>query len=441
MIHPHLLVSKAIVTIGLSRQIERLQARKRVYQQIVDSKEIERWQLDAFNRRWIEACAKYRFYGDWKKSNGLPDKIDHFDQLRQFPVLRKSDIQANFEKIAHDAEPCSFISTGGSTGEPTRFPRVKSDLEWIYSSMYLGRSWWNINPADPIMLIWGHSHLFGTGMSRWFLKARRNIMDWMINTKRLDAYRLDDRSLAMHWLDLVRNPGSHIVCYTSVIRRLLDYLEDSHIDGGVAKIRGVILTSETIGPSDIERIHRHLGAPTIIEYGMAETGVLAYSKPTSHSLHFFWDAFHTYLGAGDELIITTLHDARFPLINYGTEDRAESVESVVPFVCKGIRGRVFDLLMLTMEDGTELEIYGELFVHIIKVNPALRSFFIHQKGRQIDVYLRYANSSQMEQEISKILHELKIEYPSVDTAYIRFHRLREDMRTLAGKQHIILREP
>jgi phenylacetate-coenzyme A ligase PaaK-like adenylate-forming protein len=56
------------------------------------------------------------------------------------------------------------ISTGGSSGEPTAFPTNKDESNFLYSNIYIGRSWWNIKPLDPTLLYWGHSHLFGSGI-------------------------------------------------------------------------------------------------------------------------------------------------------------------------------------------------------------------------------------------------------------------------------------
>jgi phenylacetate-coenzyme A ligase PaaK-like adenylate-forming protein len=384
----HRAFAKVFMQLAMPSRLKQLQDRVQLYAQSINEASVRQWQISAFNRQWGYAKTKYDFYKQWQKMHRLPDKIHQLHELNDFPVLRKCHIQDNIESIARQAAPCTFVSTGGSTGEPTKFPRSDDDVASIYSAMYLGRSWWDIKPGDRIIHIWGHAHLFGTGIGRRKAIASRKISDWLINTKRLDAYRLDDEALAQHWRVLKGEPGAIIVSYTSVVRRILDYLEDNRINGRDAKLRTIILTSEPVDHSDTTRVSRILGAPVAIEYGTAETGVLAYTRPGSTILHFLWDSFHCHIIQEGELAISTLNDLRFPLINYGTGDVIDGVESDVPFSCRAIRGRTNDRILLTMCDGSNLEVHSELLTHVIKTEPTVRSFFIHQKGRQIDVSLR-----------------------------------------------------
>jgi phenylacetate-coenzyme A ligase PaaK-like adenylate-forming protein len=251
---------------------------------------------------------------------------------------------------------------------------------------------------------------------------------------------LDDESLAQHWAVLKDEPGAVIVSYASVMRRILDYLEDNQIDGRDAKLRAIILTSEPVDQEDIIRVSRILGAPAAIEYGMAETGVLAYTRPGSTILHFFWDSFQCHVTPERELVVSTLNDLRFPLINYGTGDLVEGIESEVPFSCRAIRGRTNDHLLLTMCDGSDVEVHSELLTHVIKTEPTVRSFFIYQKGRQIDVSLRLSAGSDFATVVGNLLHELAIEFPDLNPGYLRFGSLNQDVRTIAGKQRFVVRE-
>ena len=49
----------------------------------------------------------------------------------------------------------------------------------------------------------------------------------------------------------------------------------------------MVVTSETVTDYDVNLIEKVFNVPCVIEYGMAETGVIAYSKDNSKILSYF----------------------------------------------------------------------------------------------------------------------------------------------------------
>jgi phenylacetate-coenzyme A ligase PaaK-like adenylate-forming protein len=427
---------------GLKDRLDLLARRKNLYARVADPSLIAHHQLVAFNAIWESARRRYRFYADWQRRHRLPDRLDDLAELAAFPLLRSSDIEENFATISADAQPCQLVRTGGSTGRPRYFPRGPEDHPLHHASMYLGRSWAGISPGDEIALIWSHTHLFGHGLKGRVNVARRHMKDWLIGTRRFSAYSLDDESMASYFQAMRARPGTVVVGYASCIRKLLDYVETSGIDGAAARIRAAIFCSETVFPKDLERVRRVLGAEPLIEYGMQETGVMAYSRPGTGDVTFFWDAFHAHMGPNQELVATTLLPVRFPLINFATGDRIEPLAGGdgPPFRCARILGRTRDVITLSMRDGKTIDAHSDFIFDILQIDDGVLSFFIHQKGRKIDIAVVAPTHEDLQRIERRLLHEIAREFPAIDTSAISFSFLEEEPRTIAGKRRYLLRD-
>jgi len=435
-------VARLVVGLGLRHRLMLLAERQARHRTIVAPDAIERWQLDAFNRIWAGATQRFRFYADWKRRHRLPDRIGAMADLTGFPVLRATDIEQNLEGIVEDAGSCRLIFTGGSSGSTRLFPRGNEDYALLYASMYLGRSWAGIKPGDDIVHIWGHEHLFGAGAWRHLRKIKRQAMDWLIGTRRLNAYRLDDESVASYFEAIRARPGAVVIGYVSALRKLLDYVERTGTDGRAARVRAMIFCGETVFPKDLDRVRRLLGTVPLVEYGMQETGVMAYSGPDGSDLTFFWDAFHCHAAADHELVVSTLQPVRFPLINYGTEDRIEPLEGMaaLPFRCARVTGRTGDVLQLTLRGHRRVEFHSDLIFDLLDVLPQVRSYFIHQKGETIDIAVELSPGHDLAHARAAFLRELTREFSDLEASRITFSLLQEERQTIAGKRQYLLRE-
>jgi phenylacetate-CoA ligase len=432
---------RLVVAVGLRRRLQLLAERQALHRRLDAPDLMAQYQLAAFNAVWRMARQRYRFYADWQRRHGLGDRIADLSELGHFPVLRKRDIEENFQAIAEDARPCGFVATGGSTGPASWFPRGPEDHAFLHSNMYLGRAWAGVAPGDTIVLIWGHEHLHGVGMNGHLNRLKRRLFDRLIGTERLSVYRLDDRSVSRYFAAIRARPGAVVVGYVSALRRLLDHVERAGIDGREAQIRAVIFCSETVFPRDLERVRALLGAVPLIEYGTGETGVMAYSAPDSSALTFLWDAFHCQVSDIGELHVTSLQRFRFPLINYGTGDRVRLLEGEdrLPFRCARIAGRTRTLLELRASDGRAMEVHSELLEDCLDLVPEVRSYFICQTGSEIDISVRTLGDQDLAATRRRFLDILARQCDAVDGSQIRFSPLLREPYTVAGKRQYVVR--
>jgi phenylacetate-coenzyme A ligase PaaK-like adenylate-forming protein len=435
-------LSKAIVGVGLRKRLHLLAERRELHRRVSDPGRIARLQLESFNSVWRLATMRVRFYAEWRRRHRLAEQLADLAELREFPILRKHDIEENFRTIAEDARPCSFIGTGGSSGPSTWFPRGPEDHAFLHSNMYLARSWAGIAPGDNIVLIWGHDHLYGFGLKGRLNRAKRQLMDGLIGTKRLSVYRLDDDTVSSYFDKIRARPGAVVVGYVSAIRKLLDFVERSGLDGRDARIRVVVFCSETVLAGDLDRVRSLLGAVPLIEYGMGEVGVMAYSTPETSDLTFLWDAFHCDVTNAGELLVTSLQPFRFPLINYGTGDRLKLLGGgyTLPFRCARIAGRTRALLELTLRDGRAIEVHSELLEDCLDLVPEVRSYVIRQKGRDIEIAVRTMADRPLEATRRRFLDLVGHQCGELDESKLTFSRLAQEPYTVAGKRQYVIRE-
>ena len=129
-----------------------------------DRETIERLQVAQFNAVWSYCLSDVPFYQLWAREHDLPYRIDRPSDLAAFPPLTKQVIVERSDEISGGAAVKSWVTTGGSTGEPARYPVGPHEADVTWANMYLGRGWWDIPPFDDHVMLWGHAHLLGTGL-------------------------------------------------------------------------------------------------------------------------------------------------------------------------------------------------------------------------------------------------------------------------------------
>jgi phenylacetate-CoA ligase len=414
------------------KRLKILDRKKKLYQISRSIDEIHQYQIDHFNKIWHKTINEIPFYQHWKKKYDLPNFIKNLDELKYFPTLEKKHIQENEDLIFLSSKNYTSISTGGSTGKPIRLPVSKIESLNSYANQYLGRSWWGIKPLDKIIFCWGHSHLFGSGIHGKINQYKRLLYDFIINTKRLNAYDMSLGSIDKYCQIIKKSNPVMIIGYTSSIYRIAKYIDENDFSiKNNSDLKAVVVTSETVTNYDINLIEKIFNTPCVIEYGMAETGVIAYSsKENSENMELFWD---TFIGVKDDknvLNITTINERIFPLINYKTDDLIESNDNHSILKIKKILGRKNDFLKIKIKNNI-IESHSEFFTHILKSIKNIENFKIIQK-KNLDIEIEYVSINNF--DVSEIFfNEISKEFNGVDKNTFIFRRVKDIQKTIAGK--------
>ena len=403
----------------LRRRLGAIAEKRRVYELPVKPEEVAARQIHRFNAVWRRCYETIPFYAWWRREHGLPAGISELTELDGFPVLTKSLIRKHQKLVLEGGTAKKYVSTGGSTGEPARFPTGPMDALTTYVDLYVGRSWHGVQPLDVMLLFWGHSHLFGTGIRGVLADYRRRAYDPVVNIRRLNAYDVSARTIARYYAVFRDSNPQVIAGYTSCIYKLARYIADNGPDrGDKARLKAVILTAETVTASDIELLEEVFQVPVVVEYGMAETGAIAYSRENPHKLRVFWDSVIARRGDGGILRVTTISERVFPLINYRTDDV----------------GRAQDVLRIELIDGGELEVTGILLVHVLKAYSNVYSIQFEQVDRtRIGISLVSDRELDLERVKRYFLRELARDHGRVASSSVEMRQVEAVGRTLAVK--------
>lgn len=283
--------------------------------------DIEAQQVENFNRIWAEAGEHIPFYKEWKKRHNLAGKIARLDELSSWPILTKSDLRDE-KKFLRDnmSLPKGCVMTGGSTGEPVRLPSW-GDLESGISQI-VGRMAYGIEPGDKTFLLWGHEHLYGTGVRRKINALKRRFKDWLANWIRVSAYDLS--AVAMHraYKVFARLKPKFVIGFSPAVLAFVRQNKDK--TGAIDSVRVILCTAGPLTLEEKSEIECFFGGTVCMEYGSVECGVMAYTRPQDGEYNVFWN---THLLQAQKQpdgefknLVTRLTDCYVPLIRYDIGD-------------------------------------------------------------------------------------------------------------------------
>ncbi|TDB77802.1 hypothetical protein [Micromonospora sp. KC723] len=411
------------------------------YDECPDRASIERRQVRRFNEIWAYCLAEVPFYRSWRREHRLPERIDRPSALWSFPPLTKEVLIARQDEVFQDGRIVDAYTTGGSTGQPTRYPRGAGEAGDRWVDAYLGRHWAGIRPTDPSLLLWGHAHLFGSGLRGRVAQARRRAADAVMNITRLNAYDLSEPSLRAHHAVLRRQDPVSLEGYTSAVFKLARHIESNRLDlGAPRRLRAVVLCAETASDADVALVERVFRAPAVIEYGSAETGVLAMSRARTRDIRVFWDSFTTLVDDDAELHVTTLGPRLFPLVHYAVGDRVVPSDIVDgnALAFHAVLGRRQDVVRVASARGV-LDLSAILPVHILKSYPGIVGVQFRQvRPDDLRIHVEADHQLDLADVTRYFTRELRRDHPEFLASSVSFTQITEPARTTAGKHALFV---
>ena len=426
---------KKYIKFFLKKRFLEINKKINLYDRKFDISYIEKYQLELFNSMWEKSFKQIPFYKYWKETNNIKPSLKYIKELDDFPILDNKIIKENYDLIISKSNVKSTISTGGSTGTPTIFPSSISNINDFYSTTYLGRKWWGIEPGDKIVLMWGHSHLLGTGINGKLNNTIRDIKDYILNIKRLNAYNMSIENIKLYYEEIKKIKPTAIIGYTSCIFKLAEYMIENNLSGSLGnQIKCIIPTAEMITTTDINKFKKAFKCNIAIEYGMAETGVVAYSRNNTLTLQIFWDSF--YVSLRDTLIVTTLKRDDFPLINYNTGDIViKNKESDNNYNIGLIQGRNKDIFYVGKKNSESYySISGIFFVHVIKNFPGVYSIQVQQLNNK-SIKISILSKKDLSLDTLKIffIKESQNDFPNLNYDLIYLDYKKDFISSVSGK--------
>lgn len=346
------------------------------------------WQLRRFNELWSGYCANIPYYRELV-SRGVPREFRTWSEFADsVPVMTKALIRERRRDLEDPSRPAQYERvTGGSTGEPTRMAEWNSARQWTMIDKWLGRSWWGVTPADPVFMVWGHSHLLNQSLRGTVGRISRKLRDAMLGTYRLSAYDLGPKSIERGVKDILAVRPKLIIGYSSALEYIARACADRRDQLRGLGLKGVLATGEQFMTDDGPRLISDVfGAPVIMEYGSVETDVIAYGHPGLQKEHglppaqgyrVFWQSYFLESaapsGTPGACLVTSLFPRRTPLVRYDIGDQIQTFPGHDPrgvLSFQHVVGRVND--MVRLPDGTE--VHTMAIKHCVEHQPGIARF-------------------------------------------------------------------
>ena len=414
----------------------------RYYSPPLSDTERVRIQLERLNAVWRDVRLHVPHYA--AHSREWPERWESLEQFAQcVPGTGRETLQKQLKGLVSTRRPPELWgATGGSTAQPVQIPRWKSEDAETRACQWVGRSWHGVEPDDRLFLLWGHSHLLGTGWRGWINARRRELDDWLLGYCRFSAYDLRDEAMEAAVRRILEYRPAYIVGYSVALDRLERAASAQRARLHELGIKVVIATSEALPyPDSAERLSDTFGCPVAMEYGAVEALGIAYMHPEG-GYRLFW---HNYLAEAERrgtrwvLRLTSLYPRSMPLVRYEIGDEIElspgSPDRVVGVTrFERVLGRCNDYVAL--RDGTL--VHSEGFSHAVRTCAAIGSYQAVQVGD--DLRLCFTGERDLTaEELVGLRKRLSVIHADLGT--IALERVDALTRTIAGKTPMIVRRP
>jgi phenylacetate-coenzyme A ligase PaaK-like adenylate-forming protein len=399
-------------------------------------------QLALLNRAWDETIAAVPFWSARVASGDVPRRFESLEEFAaRVPATDRALLQRERARLVHGARaPEVMRITGGSTAEPVQIPSWRSEFEFTHLDVWMARAWYGLAPEARQFLLWGHSHLLGSGWRGWINARKREISDRVLGYYRASAYDLAPDAMRRAANALIRFRPALVLGYSVALDRFAAANAGRREALRAAGVRLVLAAAEGFPSADSAAALADLfGCPVGMEYGAVETGLVAHTHPTG-GYRVFWRSYlieAERVGAHHRVRVTSLYPRCTPLVRYELGDEialpaeaADRVASVLRF--ERVVGRCNDYVVL--EDG--FTAHSEVFTHAVRMCSAVRAYQIVQaEGRLALLYTAEADLPAA--EARAIRERLARVHPGLGA--IGVERVAALHRTIAGKTPMVLR--
>lgn len=320
------------------------------------------------------------FYRDCLGVRGPPEDISLLD----LPIVDKARIRADTDAFLSRSwrdMPYLCKKTGGSTGDPWRYPLDRRAWAHQYAAAIHLRERVGYRYGEPVVLLGAPVSLGLEGQS-WKSRLRHRLER---HNQELTGFKVD-HAASVERVKRADAAGAALwYGYASTIAAMAN----AALREGIAVVgpRAVITTAEVLQPAWRDRIERAFGPRLFDEYGCNDGGVLAQTCAVGR-FHVAENVSVVEILHGDrpcpagvegDVTVTNLHARVLPFVRYKTGDRAVLGNDQCPCGVLGqtlerVSGRTGDHVKLP--DGTELS--TRAFAHVFKETPDVKAWQVVQ---------------------------------------------------------------
>lgn len=262
------------------------------------------------------------------------------DDLKKFPTLNKQLIKDNLNNIHTNLKekPVAYFS-GGSLSTPTKYflPQRSRSKEKAYNNYIFSKIEYHYR--DKTLLLKGREISIPEKDIYWEYEPIDNYFLLSNNYMNSDKFPL------MYEKTKAFNP-KYIFGYPSAI---LSFIKQCKLHGyAKLDIKGIMLSSETIYPNELQIIREFFGVDVLAHYGHTERIVIGYH--INDNSYNFLNSYGVPRIVDNQIIATSFDNFVMPFINYQTGDHVTGnieyyPESDIVTHAENIEGRTQDFLV------------------------------------------------------------------------------------------------
>lgn len=367
----------------------------------------------------------------------LPEDDTVYEVLRNIPLLSKDIIRNRQTEIFSDevSPETPWANTGGSTGEPLRFPAISSgkQLETLCQAiLYIKMGG---KATDLIVAVDGTRIDEANQKKNIYWKEERT--NFPYGKYAMSTLCMSHITLPYYVSFLNRVKPSILRGYPSGVIEIARYCDEKNIIFDF-QLKGIYLTSENYGFEEEQLISKVFKCPVFGQYGHTEASIFAIKKPSEleySCLPIYGvteilspEGIHVKKGETGEVVVTGFNHYGIPFIRYKTGDYAvyggETENGFV--ILKSLLGRSIDYLI--NDDGERIFLVGFIFGGHLKAFNYIAKWQLEQKevGK---VYMRIVKGQGFDDNIEKEIVDLFIKKKIV----VEINYVDEIKRTMRGK--------
>ena len=360
-----------------------------------------------------------------------------FEDIKNIPFLTKKELREEYNNLYTINPKLKRIypnTSGGSTGEPTKFMQDNFYRDWSVATKLLYNEWAGRKTGEPLIQLWGSERdILGQNESTSY-----KVANWVRNLKLLNSFRMTREDMEKYIKEINLNKPKMILAYVQSIYELAKFIQDNKLQ--VYSPSSIMTSAGILYPKYEELIKDVFQCPVFNRYGTREVGDMACDCDKHEGLHL--NIFNHYIeiidkegkncepGKMGEVVVTTLKNYTMPLIRFKIGDMAVlsnkqcSCSRGLPMI-ENLIGRLTDVFR-TREGRI---IPGEYFIHFIGVvlnKGNIKKFqVIQEKEDHIMVKLVLDNNEsfvknkkdfdEITEKIKLVMgKDVKVEYKLVD---------------------------
>jgi len=242
--------------------------------QSLDGAELTDIQLSKIKEIWNDAVADVPYYSRLVAEVRAPKEIKNWNDFFSIPELTREILQDCREEFARRSGPPDlWRMTGGSTGNPVKFGVWTSEDEVVRVLKLILWARVGYVPTDQLFLIWGHSHLLGTGWRRHWNHFLRKAKDAVLGYKRVDAHTFSHEICERYAVELLRHRPAGLIGYSAALDYFVRALPERWGEFRTLGLKFVMPCAEPAPRADsFELLGRVFGCPVIQEFGGVDFG-------------------------------------------------------------------------------------------------------------------------------------------------------------------------